>query len=124
MADLSLLPSIAGPQVQAGRRYRLTAPEGIGVGLGKLNPGITVEVYDVTPPGQRPNPYQDQPYVSFVYLDDRIQPGELVERHIGYGQVLFAQSFQLLDDSTVPVGEPSDRGGLTATTAPSLEDAA
>ncbi|MEU5425168.1 hypothetical protein AB0H73_06120 [Streptomyces olivoreticuli] len=124
MADLSLVPSVTVTQVEAGRRYRLTAPEGIGIGLGKLEPGITVETVEVTPPGQRPNPYPDQPYVSFVYLDDRIQPGELVERRIGYGQELFSQSFQLLDDSTVPVGQPSDRGGLTTTMTSSAAAAA
>ncbi len=76
-----------------GENYELVSPEGIGIGYGKLDQGIVVEVLDLLPPGERPNPSDDEDYVVFLYLDDRTPTGEPIERLIGYGDAFFAEHF-------------------------------
>lgn len=79
--------------VVIGENYQLMSPEGIGIGYGKLDQGIVVEVQDLLPPGERPNPSDAEDYVVFLYLDDRTPTGEPIERLIGYGDEYFTEHF-------------------------------
>ncbi|MCC3766048.1 hypothetical protein [Streptomyces sp. UNOC14_S4] len=93
--------------VVIGRHYRLRAPEGMGIGFAKLEPGDQVQVYGITPPGERSNPFPDQANIAFLFYDPRIQPGELLERRIACAEPVFLQNFDLIDDSTVMIGQPT-----------------
>ncbi|MFJ2115943.1 hypothetical protein ACIOEX_29330 [Streptomyces sp. NPDC087850] len=81
--------------VVIGEKYQLMSPEGIGIGYGKLDQGIFVDVQDILPPGERPNPSEVEGYVVFLYLDARTPSGESIERLIGYGEAFFAEHFSL-----------------------------
>lgn len=89
-----------------GEKYELVSPEGIGIGYGKLDQGIVVEVLDLMPPGERPNPSDDEDYVVFLYLDDRTPTGEPIERLIGYGDAFFNEHFASYAPPVDPEPEP------------------
>ncbi|WP_274916889.1 hypothetical protein [Streptomyces sp. WZ-12] len=91
-----------------GRHYKLRAPEGMGIGFGKLEPGDQVQVEEIVPQGAMRNPIRDQAYVGFLFFDGRMQPGELLERRIACAESVFRQTFDLVDDSTATAGRPSD----------------
>ncbi|GHB52420.1 hypothetical protein GCM10010331_45010 [Streptomyces xanthochromogenes] len=81
--------------IDIGQKYQLTAVDGIGIGYGKLETGIVVQVVDILPPGEHPNPSGVEGYVVFLYLDDRTPTGEPIERLIGYGEAFFSEHFQV-----------------------------
>lgn len=105
-----------------GENYELVSPEGIGIGYGKLEQGIVVEVQDLLPPGERPNPSNDEDYVVFLYLDDRTPTGEPIERLIGYGDAFFSEHFApyipSVDPEPEPDPEPDPEPGTPPETVP------
>ncbi|MFE9412332.1 hypothetical protein ACFYN0_26590 [Streptomyces sp. NPDC006704] len=96
--------------INIGQKYQLTAADGIGIGYGKLETGIVVQVVDILPPGEHLNPSSDEGYVVFLYLDTRTPTGETIKRLIGYGEAFFSEHFQVYVAPPVdPAPEPDPK---------------